>query len=150
LSPDGRTGFGNFVFTYATLHLGDFESYTTSFKGKTFLEFNRRGDLEAHCLEAIPDAVGELLALEGLDLDRVKAIFPPQISPAFLTNLAAALAVSRDRLVDIAEPGKDYFTSSIGWSMRHALDTGRVGHGDVGLIISVAAGVQVGCAVYYF
>ena len=49
-----------------------------------------------------------------------------------------------------ADDGKDLYTSSAAYALRHALERKRVGPGDVGLIMGVGSGVQVGCAIYYF
>jgi 3-oxoacyl-[acyl-carrier-protein] synthase III len=149
-AEDGRTGFGGFVFKYATDHIGDFEAYTHFADGKTFLDVEQTGELEAHYLQTIPDAVEALLEAEGLTLDQIKVVVPPQISSEFITELAAWLNVPRERMVDVAAEDADLFTSSLACALRHALDRGLVRPGDVGLIISAGAGVQVGCAIYYF
>ena len=91
-----------------------------------------------------------LLKRERIDRSRITAVFPPQISPEFVAALAGRLNIERDLFVDIAESGKDYYTSSIPCAMHAARQSGRVKSGDVGLLIAAGTGVQVGCAIYYF
>jgi 3-oxoacyl-[acyl-carrier-protein] synthase III len=151
-SADSGTGFGNFVFKDFTEHLDDFVTYARHTHGTTYLhiEKNAETEIEEVYLKCIPAAVEELLAAEGLDISLVRMIFPPQISSAFVTRLSRALGVTKDKFVDIADDGQDYFTSSLPYALQFAVERNLVGAGDVGLIINVATGVQVGCAVYYF
>ena len=90
-----------------------------------------------------------MLSLERLTLPEVRVILPPQLSPEFVSRLSERLGVPRERFVDIAERGADYFTSSLAYTIREARDKGRVRPGDVGLVINVGSGIQVGCAAYY-
>ncbi len=56
--------------------------------------------------------------------------------------------ISRDKFVDVAR--KDLFTSSLPYSLEHIREQHLVKPGDIGLIITVGSGIQVGCATYYF
>ena len=58
--------------------------------------------------------------------------------------------VSREKFVDIAYDGKDFFTSSLPCALQYAREQQLVKAGDIGLIINVGTGIQIGCAVYYF
>ena len=151
-ATDGRSGFGNFVFRYDTRHMNAFVSHAGQDPqvGRACLYFEKDPDIATHYLQCIPDAVAELLAVEGLGLGRITAVFPPQMSPSFVPALSERMGVPRARFVDLADDGKDLYTSSAAYALRHALEQKRVGPGDVGLIIGVGSGVQVGCAVYYF
>jgi hypothetical protein len=44
----------------------------------------------------------------------------------------------------------DLFTSSLPHTLQYIREHDRAGNGDVGLIINVGTGIQVGCAIYYF
>ncbi len=101
-------------------------------------------------LECIPPAVQELLDLEGLDLAQIKVVLPSQFSSAFNLQLAHTLQVPADRIVEVDHRQKDLFTSSLPYALQHAQQNQQVQPGDIGLIINVASGVQVGCATYYF
>jgi 3-oxoacyl-[acyl-carrier-protein] synthase III len=151
-ATDGRSGFGNFVFRYDTRHMNAFVSHAGQDPqvGRACLYFEKDPDIETHYLQCIPEAVAELLAIEGLGLGRITAMFPPQMSPSFVSALSEQMGVPRAKFVDLADDGKDLYTSSAAYALRHALEQKRVGPGDVGLIIGVGSGVQVGCAIYYF
>ena len=55
-----------------------------------------------------------------------------------------------EKVVDFAHEGQDLFTSSLPFGLQQALTSGRVQQGDIGLIINVASGIQVGCTTYRF
>ena len=83
-------------------------------------------------------------------MSQIKAIFPPQISRDFIGCLSRQLDVIHDKFVDIVADGKDLFTSSMACAFGAARESARVKTGDIGLVISVGTGIQVGCATYYF
>jgi 3-oxoacyl-[acyl-carrier-protein] synthase III len=101
-------------------------------------------------IDSIPGAVDKLLALEGLNASQIAIVLGPQLSPDFTTRLSTTIQISRERFVDIATAGKDLFTSSLAYSLQCANTTDILRPGDIGLIISVGSGIQVGCAIYYF
>ena len=76
--------------------------------------------------------------------------FPPQISSEFITRMSESLGIVREKFVDVVDGGKDLFTSSLPHTLRRAQETNQVQNGDIGLIINVGSGIQVGCAIYYF
>ncbi len=147
---DGRTGFGEFLFGYATELAGDLQSYFTCVDGKWCLQQEKSEHLQQHLLHCIKATVEELLVREGVDRSKIKAVFAPQISGDFLTVLAERLGLDRRQFVDITEPGKDPFTSAVPCALRTALDSDMVGPGDIGLIIGAGSGLQVCCTLYYF
>src|SRR5207237_6021677 len=106
--------------------------------------------IEDYYLKCINETIGELLALEELAISEIKVIFPPQISSTFISRLSSEMNVCREKFVDIAHDGKDYFTSSLPYALQHAREQQLVKAGDIGLIINVGTGIQVGCATYYF
>ncbi|MBI3761432.1 MAG: amino acid adenylation domain-containing protein, partial [Chloroflexi bacterium] len=149
-APDGKTGFGSFVFRYFADHIDAFTAYTALLNGRTFLQWSRDPRIEDYYLECIPGVVRELLDAEGLDVSQIKLIFPPQISSTFIPKLSDRINVAKGKFVDVTRDGQDYYTSSLPYAFRHAREQGLVEAGDVGLIVSVGAGIQVGCATYYF
>jgi 3-oxoacyl-[acyl-carrier-protein] synthase III len=149
-AADHQSGLGNFVFKCYTDHLDAFESHTGYENGQPYLHFEREPLLEDYYLACIPETVAELLALEGLTMSQIKVIMPPQISATFLSKLRLKLGVGPVRFVDLAPGGSDYFTSSLVYAWQHLQLQNWVEPGDIGLIISVGAGLQVGCATYYF
>jgi 3-oxoacyl-[acyl-carrier-protein] synthase III len=147
---DGGTGFGEFLFRYATQHAKDHRCYFTCVDGKWCLQQEKSGDLQEHLLECIQAAVGELLEREGVERSKVKAVFAPQISANFLTLLSERLGIDRQHFVDITEQEQDPFTSALPCALQVGLDSGMVGPGDIGLIIGAGSGLQVGCTLYCF
>lgn len=148
-SPDGKTGFGNFVFKDGTAYLDAFDAYTVVENGKMVLHFEQDEQLESYYLRCIQSAVRELLSIEQLDMSQVKLVLPPQISSNFITKLGTMLEVERDKIVDV-QAKRDLFTSSIPYTLQYAQQHGLARPGDIGLIITVGSGIQVGCATYYF
>ncbi len=147
---DGTTGFGAFAFRYFTQYIDRFVSSIGQNHGINFLRFFKDPDLERLYLDCIPQVVREVLAKEKLELHQITAIFPPQISSDFIAKLGGKLSVAKEKMVDIALEGKDFFTSSMPFAVKHAQESGMVKAGDIGLIINVGTGIQVACAIYYF
>ena len=85
-----------------------------------------------------------------MDISQINVIFPPQISSQFIANLSDEMNLSRDKFVDIAHAGNDLYTSSLAYALEHVHEQNLVRRGDIGLIIGVGSGIQVGCATYYF
>jgi 3-oxoacyl-[acyl-carrier-protein] synthase III len=56
--------------------------------------------------------------------------------------------ISRDKFVDVAR--KDLFTSSLPYALEHIREQNLVEPGDIGLIIAIGSGIQVGCCIYHF
>ena len=145
----GNSGFGSFVFRYFDQHIDSFISYVHAENGGARLKLEKQGDFNSFCLKCIPEAVYDLLELEGLDLSEINLIVPPQISPKFISQLSDVMGVSLDRFVNVTR-GPDLFTSSLPYAMQHVKRNYLAQPGDIGLIISVGTGIQVGCATYYF
>ncbi|HZR43294.1 MAG TPA: 3-oxoacyl-[acyl-carrier-protein] synthase III C-terminal domain-containing protein, partial [Ktedonobacteraceae bacterium] len=148
-SPDGKTGFGQFVFKHFTEHLEALRSHSITYKGKTCMTFQRDPQLESYYLQGIQEAVRELLSIEHLDLSQIKVVLPPQISSDFIANLGNKLEISHDKLVDV-HAQHDLFTSSLPYAIQYVREHELVKPDDIGLIINVSSGLQVGCATYYF
>ena len=146
----GETGFGRFVFRSRGRGGNSFRSYTRAAKGKTWLQFEPGDETEEQQLGLACAAVRDLLELEGIDRMAVKVVLPPQITRGWIDRFALALELPRERFVDVTAVDSDLFTSSLAFAMRHVQETARASAGDVGLIVGVGSGGQVGCATYYF
>jgi amino acid adenylation domain-containing protein len=145
----GTDGFGQFVFHH---HPEYGEALTTYFQhrdGQSWLQIDRDPSLATHYLDCIPAAVEKLLKLEEIDCSEIAAVFPPNLSNADRTELAARLNIPSSRFVDVATD-TDLFSSSLPYGLQHAWRHNLVRPGDIGLIVSVGSGVQVGCATYRF
>jgi 3-oxoacyl-[acyl-carrier-protein] synthase III len=104
--------------------------------------------LEEYYLRCIQETVGELLAIEKLDLSQIKVVLPPQISTGFIDALSTAMQVGREKFVDV-QSQHNLLTSSLPYALQYAQEHQLVQPGDIALLISVGSGIQVGCATYY-
>jgi 3-oxoacyl-[acyl-carrier-protein] synthase III len=148
--PSNHTGFSRFLFRY---HTDSLDAYTTNCNCEEripYLHVRKDSKLETLYIDCILPAVKDLLQMEGLDLNRIDMIFPPQISSGFITRLSDALNLPRERFVDVVGEGPDFFTSSLPYSMEFAYEKGIVKSGNTGLVIAVGSGIQAGCAIYHF
>ncbi|GCF09101.1 non-ribosomal peptide synthetase [Dictyobacter arantiisoli] len=148
-SADGTTGFGQFVFKSFPDYVDDVRSHSEVRNGKTLLKFESHPLLEQHYIRCIQATMEETLRHEGLTLSQINLILPPQISSSFIAQLSNALEVSRDKVIDV-QAEHDLFTSSLAYTLQAAYDQHKVQKGNIGLIINVGSGLQVGCATYYF
>jgi 3-oxoacyl-[acyl-carrier-protein] synthase III len=148
------SGFGHCIFETFPEYTCAFTSWLTTKQGNPRMHIEKHADLEAIYLKCIPRAVEELLRCERLCMDDIKVILPPQISRSFLPGLADALDVETCRFVSLAaDPGiggRSLSSSSIAHAFKKARCRGAVAPGDIGLMISVGSGLQVGAATYYF
>jgi amino acid adenylation domain-containing protein len=149
-SGDGKTGFGNFVFKYYPEYMEAYTTYTQQGQGKTWIHAEKAPDLESIYRRCIREAVDELLNVERLDRSRIKVVLPPQLSPEFVASLGDDLGFDMDIIVNIAQENGDLFTSSLPYTLRYVQQHNLSQPGDIGLIITVGSGIQVGCAMYYF
>lgn len=148
-SSSDTAGFGQFVFHHRPEYADALATYIRHEDGHSWLEIERDPKLTSHYLDAIPAAVEELLRLESLDPADIAVAFPPHLAAADLTEMARRINIPRSRLVEV-DADADLFTSSVPYALNHALAHQRVSPGDIGLIVSVGSGVQVGCATYRF
>lgn len=149
-SPGGSAGFGGFVFRYFSEYQDALKAMINSGIRPVHLEICRDGALDDYYIACIPGVVQELLEREGLDMSQINVIFPPQLSSSFILKLSEKMNILPGKFVDTAQAGRDFFTSSPAYALRYAQENGQAAAGDIGLIIAVGSGIQVGCAVYYF
>ena len=148
-STGGTAGFGQFVFHHRPENAEALATYIRNEDGHSWLQIDRDPKLTTHYLDAIPAAVEELLRLEGLEPADIAAVFPPHLAAPDLTEMARRINIPRARLVEVAADA-DLFTSSVPYALDHAWKHQQVKPGDIGLIVSVGSGIQVGCATYRF
>ncbi|GHO83340.1 non-ribosomal peptide synthetase [Dictyobacter formicarum] len=148
-SPDGTTGFGHFVFKSFAEYQGALKAHSLVRDGKTIMHFERDPQLQHYYLRCVRETVNELLQQEQLSLAQIRVILPPQISADFCSQLGQTLEVEPQKVV--AVPAQhDLFTSSLAYTLQQVNDQHLVSRGNIGLIIQVGSGLQVGCATYYF
>jgi len=148
-TADGTSGFGRFVFHHDPEHADALVTYTRHDGMRTWLQIDRDPKLTAHYLDCIPAAVEELLELEGLDRSDISLVFPPFLPAGDRVELAKRINIDPARFVDLPAES-DPFTSSLPFGLDHAWRQGLAKPGDVGLIVTVGSGLQVGCTTYRF
>jgi 3-oxoacyl-[acyl-carrier-protein] synthase III len=149
-SQGQRVGFGNFEFGYFT-ELQDARVGLGYYRdGKPCYDLREDEAIDDYYLECIRPTVAKLLDREGLDISEIRLVLPPQFSADFNRRLATVLKIDPAAVVDIARDDQDLFTSSLPFSLEHAQQRGLAQPGDIGLIVNVASGLQIGTAVYYF
>lgn len=148
--PSNEKGFSRFLFSHHGESLNAYTSYYKPEDANPYLHIAKEPNLESMYIDCIFPAVQELLQMEGLDLNSIDKIFPPQISSDFITQLSEKLNLPRERFVDVAGDGPDLFSSSLSYAFEHAVENELINPEDIGLMIAVGSGIQVGCAIYYF
>jgi 3-oxoacyl-[acyl-carrier-protein] synthase III len=149
-SRDDGPGFGTFLFQSFTRHSHSFTSHSAVTGGRTVLSFERGADYEDSCLACIVELVERVLQQEGLDRRDISVVLPPLPSRTFVSRLADRLGLPPDRMVHPPAGAKDLHTSSLAFALHEIGRQHPTRSGDVGLIIAVGSGIQVGCATYYF
>lgn len=148
-TADNACGFGDFAFAHFPEYSGTLETFSRHTDGRTWLQVDRDPDLTAHYLDAVPTVVAQLLKSEELHCDDIAVVFAPFLSVAARAELGYRIKIDPSRFVEL-RCAADPFTSSFPLGLREARRGGLVAPGDVGLIISVGSGVEVGCATYHF
>jgi 3-oxoacyl-[acyl-carrier-protein] synthase III len=149
-ADDAKRGFGPFVYHFDLAHSDARTVLGVKRYDKPFFELRQTADASDLFADAAAAAVAKLLDQEGLSLADFDVVLPPQISPAFNQKLAERLGLPLERFVDFAREGQDLFTNSLGFGLQQALAAGRAKAGDLGLVISVASGIQAACTTYRF
>jgi 3-oxoacyl-[acyl-carrier-protein] synthase III len=146
----GRTGFGGFCFRSFTDYRDALGCSVGGEAGVPSLTVVKHPELEAHYVECVLPVIRELLEAEGLDPADIALVIPPPLSCGSIDTLSEELKVDRDRFVHVAGGGEDLFTSCLPYALDAVRCRGLAQPGAIGLIISAGAGIEVGCAVYYF
>jgi len=149
-SPSEETGFSQFLFSYNSETLSAYSTFCNTENKTPYLNIKKDPNLNDFYIDSIFPAVQELLEKEGLDLNEINIVLPPQISSAFISRLSKSLGLNREKFVNVVGEGKDFFTSSLVYALHAAYKNNLVKPGDKGLIIAIGSGIQVGCAIYHF
>lgn len=149
-TADNREGFSQFLFQYDCDQIDARRATGGYVDGKPCLALEQDENVVDLYMKLIPGAVEEILVQEGIDISQITVFLPPQMSPEMNRKLPNLLGVEPHRIVDLSEEGRDLYTSSLSFSIEHVRQKGLAKAGDIGLVINVASGLQVGCAVYYF
>ncbi len=117
----GQRGFGRFEFRHfpeliAARHA---EGYYRD--GKPYADLRVDPEIESLYLKCVPETVGRLLSREGLDIEDIGLLLPPQFSSAFNRELATLLGMDPASVVDVVKEGEDLFTSAVPFALQEAL-----------------------------
>ncbi len=150
-SEDGETGFLAFSFQQFPEHAHALRTFMTwNPQGKSYLERTADEDLYNTHLENIERSASRFLEEQHLEQTDIRFLIPPQISPTFVRAVSQQLGFSTADTIDVSRAGHDLATSSTPVAMQAILNENLAQKGDLGLIINVASGGQVGCALYRF
>ena len=147
---NSNKGFSRFLFNYDLESMDAYATYFLTNEERAYLEIEKQDDLDELYIKCIVPAVRELLQAEGLNIDKIAIVFPPQISSGFITRLSESFGLSQEKFIDVVGEGTDLFSSSLPYALEYAYEKKLVKPGDIGLMISAGAGLQVGCAIYNF
>jgi 3-oxoacyl-[acyl-carrier-protein] synthase III len=149
-SGEDGPGFACFgIISYAE-HRDALKASVLHVDGSVVLQLDRHPWIEELYLECISDAVRRFLHDVGLGLTDLSVVIPPQVSPWLTQALGEQLGLPPTKLIDVAIDGEDLFSSSIPFALDEVYRRNLVRPGDVGLIVAVGSGIQVGCALYHF
>ncbi|MFG1929625.1 amino acid adenylation domain-containing protein [Mycobacterium sp. NPDC048908] len=146
---DDSVGFGRFVFHYDPEHADALTTYTRQAGGRTWLQIDREPKLATHYLDMVPAAVEELLGMENLHCSDIKVVVPPFLPADDRAELAHRIGIDIGRFVEF-DGEADPFTSSVPLGIDRAVRQRLAQPGDIGLIVTVGSGLQVGCTTYRF
>ena len=149
-SEEDGPGFSCFGVTTYPEHADALKVSAAQVAGAVVLRLDRHPWIEELYLETVTDAIRRFLHDAGLTLADVSVVIPPQVSPWLSQALAEQLDLPPWKLIDVAVDGEDLFSSSIPFALDAAQQRGVVQAGDLGLIVAVGSGIQVGCALYQF
>jgi 3-oxoacyl-[acyl-carrier-protein] synthase III len=147
---NGGSGFKTFHFKTFSEMQDACESYMFHDKDHMTLIFKRDPAVEDIYLRAISIGFSEFLKRDAVGLDDFNMIIPSQISSGFITKMAGVLGVKREKMIDVTREGGNLFNASLPAAMDHIFKRNPPEPGQKALIINVASGIQVGCAVYEF
>ncbi|MEV0296105.1 amino acid adenylation domain-containing protein [Nocardia sp. NPDC050710] len=146
---ESGSGFGHFRFTTYTEHVDALTTFAL-LSGDHRLARLRDPWLEDLYLKYLEVTVAEFLAAAGLAMADIAVLCGPQISAAFVGRLADRVGIARSRAIDVTDEAGDLFTSSLATALRRSEESGLARSGDIALVVTVGAGIRVGCATYHF
>jgi 3-oxoacyl-[acyl-carrier-protein] synthase III len=149
-SKEENRGFSRFLFQYDMKSLDAYIVNCSTQEAIPYFQIKKDPEIEEVYLQNICQLVGEILKQEGISLQEIDWVLPPQISSSFIASLSNKLGIIASKFIDAVGEGPDLFSSSIPFGMEYLNERGLVNPGEKGLIIAVGSGIQVGCAIYHF
>lgn len=148
--PEETKGFSRFLFNYDLASQDSYQTNCSTSGPKPRLLIDKELELEEKYVACIAPLVEKILQQEGLELNQIDRVFPPQISTKFIARLSERLDLPLEKFVEVVGEGADLFSSSISYGVEHAYSHKLVKPGEIALMIAVGSGIQAGCAIYHF
>lgn len=149
LEKSNGKGFIRFLFKHYPEYQDAFQSEALVENGQPFLKISRDANLEKYILQALPEAINELLNLEKLTMDDIRVVIPPQISGGFVRMFTTQLSLPHSKIVNLNDD-QNYYTCSTVFGLKQAIDNGMVHEGDLGIILEAGSGLLIAAALYQF
>jgi 3-oxoacyl-[acyl-carrier-protein] synthase III len=146
-ASEDADGFTAFAFRSFPEHVDALVSHVSMHAGRPAVHHRRDTAAEGRIRECVRTTVECFLQREQVRVADLKRVLLPQRSPAFRTGLAEAVKLAPGQLVSTGGDA-DYFTSSLAFSFARLRQEGLLSPGDLVLVVEVAAGLQVACALY--
>ena len=150
-TDDDAAGFGDFVFRNDWSKVSARTAALAPTVGQRFdprVDLATSPDLHASYAELLADAIEELRDRGRLTWDDIGWALAPSISPTFRQSLTTRLPQLRDKLFCDETLVGDPLTCSLPFAWEAARRSGGLKAGATGLLLSVGAGLQAGCASY--
>lgn len=149
LEESTEAGFLRFLFKHYPDYQEAFHTEMRNEDGEPFLRVSREQDLAPVILGHISSVIEELFDAEGLSMDDIRVIMPPQISGAFVSAFSSRLNLPESKVVNLHDD-QNYYTCSTVFAVKHAVEAGMAQPGDIALILEAGAGLQIAAALYQF
>ncbi|MEW6639034.1 MAG: 3-oxoacyl-[acyl-carrier-protein] synthase III C-terminal domain-containing protein [Pseudomonadota bacterium] len=101
-------------------------------------------------MERLPDFITRVLDEAGVRLDDIACVMPHQASRLGLRFLKRLLGAKGAAMVDILADHGNQVSASLPTTLHHAITTGRLRRGDLGLLLGTAAGFGMGAMVFRY
>lgn len=146
-----QSGFGNFVFGNFTQYIDDIKCWAEWEDASIKTIIQKHKENYKNYIRPIIQVLNELLIKENLSLADIGLILSPQLSREFNEAFKSdATFLNWDGIWCDLSVDESNSTLTTPHQFQHIFENNLAKKGDIGLVINVAAGLQVGCAIYYF
>ncbi|MBR1216358.1 ketoacyl-ACP synthase III [Bradyrhizobium sp. U87765 SZCCT0131] len=101
-------------------------------------------------MERLPDFISRVLDEAGVRLGDIACVMPHQASRLGLRFLERLLGDHGAAMVDILADHGNQVSASLPTTLHHAIESGRLHRGDLGLMLGTAAGFGMGAMVFKY
>lgn len=151
VASDDETGFGKFVFENYPQFINDKKSWAEwdGVSIKTIIEEDK-----SHINEYVRftlEVINKVLIENEMILDNCSIIYAPQYCIEYI-HLLKDSEMFKNWKGKWSSPEENVGNSTLTsvFQIQDSQETGEVNKGDVGIIVNIGAGLQIGCATYKF